>query len=195
MAGYSMWDQMGEGSAPGGGSLWGGGLPWLGASAATGLVGGLVGHGAAKRDAKKRDMLWKGMLGSVDLGASQARQDVAEQSGQAASGLRNSLAERGLTGSTAYDAANNAILAGRGKAMGAINARQAQDRNQLLGMAPGPGPSKAGLWEGLAGVAGNAGVLSQQNLMADRLTRAMLNGQGAQSQLQGGGSVWDWFRG
>lgn len=163
--------------------------------AGLGALGGIMGGKAAKREAKKRDALWKGMLGSVDLGASQARQDVAEQSGQAASGLRNSLAQRGLTGSTAFDAANNSILTGRGNAMAAINAKQAQDRNAILGQAPQGAPSMgAGLFEGLSGAVGKLSTMNQQGMMADRLTRARMNGSDVREQMQGGGSLWDSLR-
>jgi hypothetical protein len=146
--------------------------------AGLGAMGGLMGDKAAKRAKKRQDMLYKQALAGVDLGASQGRQDVTESFGNQRSGMVNNLAEQGLTGSTAQDAALNSSLGAQQKAMSRISADAASQKAGLLGMMP-TGPDVSSTANLLGGLSGTAGKLD------------MLGSQGKQGGGGGGGSPWD----
>lgn len=172
-------------------SLW----PLLGGSAALEGIGGLMGARDAKRDYKHRRGLWQGALAGVDLAGSQGRQDVAETFGAQQAGLANRLNERNLTGSTAYDAALNANLGNRQRAMSRVNNETAARRAEILGQAPTPpGGSGAGLWSGLSGLLGQGATMQHQGDIAGRLAGA-LGGGGGEGMRPGGGGGWGQFLG
>lgn len=179
----------------------------LAAGGAAEGLGGLMARSNQKRANRANMRLRQGALSNVDLAGSTARQDTAEAFGNQQSGLVNRLAERGLTGSTAQDAALNANLGQRQQAMSRINEGVAREKNAVMGQfqteaSPynplmgvgsllGQGANylaadqarqrETSALEKLAGVAG-----------ADRVTKEQLNGGGVRAKLSGGGNWWDW---
>lgn len=163
--------------------------PLMAASMGAGMLGGIAGHKDAKRAYKRQNDLWQGALAGVDLSGSHGRQDVAESFGAQQAGLANRMNERNLTGSTAYDAALNANLGNRQRAMGRVNADTAQQRAAILGDAPTPpGSLMAGMMNGISGMAGQGAVMQHQGDMADKLTKTRLGGGGGNMDL------WSWFQ-
>ena len=169
--------------------------PMYGIAAGAGLegLGGLIASGQAKRAKRAAKQRRTGALGNVYLAGSTARQDVAETFGDQQSGLRNSLGARGLTGSTAFDAALNSNLGNRQRAMSRVNEGVAREKNAILGQFDDQVSGNNWL-TGLGGLVGKAGTtMAMLDGIGDndRVTKAQLNGGEAKAKLTGGGFSWD----
>lgn len=164
-------------------------LALLGGTAAAETGGGLLAGLGQKKKNRRTKQRFQGALANVDLAGSTARQDTAEAFGDQQAGLKSNLAERGLTGSTAFDAALNANLGNRQRAMSRINEGVAREKNALLGQYDEQ-PDASNPLLGLADVLGQGAKLSAvQN--QDAVTKAQLNGTETRARLSGGGSWWD----
>ena len=195
---------------PGWGTLIGAGL---------GAVGGMMGDKAQKRAAKQAKLRYQGALNNVTTGASVARQDAAEQFGNAQSNVLNRNAEAGLTGTTAWDAGLNKVMTGRSRAMSGITQDEAAAKNNIMGQyhetvspnnwATGLSGmfSKMGVLGQMGGGAGGAGggggglpaSSSSGNMNVERggvngqenVANTQLQGGEADARMGGGGSQWD----
>lgn len=160
--------------------------------AGLGAAGGLMGDSAQKRANRGAKMRYQGALNNVTNGASVARQDAAEQFGNAQAGLLNRNAERGLTGTSAWDSALNNVMTGRSRAMSGITQDEAAAKNNIMGQyQESVGPNN---WAtGLSGVFSKLGVLDQLGGVQGQqgVTNAKLGGTEATARLNGGGSMWD----
>lgn len=180
----------------------------LAAGGAAETGGGLLNMARQKRANREAKKLRAGALANVDLAGSTARQDTAESFGNQASGLTNRLAERGLTGSTAQDAAMNANLGERQRAMSRINEGVAREKNAVMGQFQtevSPNNALSGLGGLLGGaaqfVAADNARTDQNNALSrlaglggnDAVTKAQLEGVGTRAKLSGGGNWWDWI--
>lgn len=168
---------------PGWGTLIGGGL---------GAVGGMMGDSAQKRANKNAKMRYQGALNNVTNGASVARQDAAEQFGNAQSNLLARNAEHGLTGTTAWDSALNKVMTGRSRAMSGITQDEAAAKNNIMGQYQET-VSPNNWATGLSGMFSKMGVLDQLGGVTGQqnVANAKLNGAEANARLGGAGSMWD----
>lgn len=180
----------------------------LAAGGAAEAGGGFLNMARQKKANRENKKLRASALSNVDLAGSTARQDTAEAFGNQQAGLTNRLAERGLTGSTAQDAALNANLGERQRAMSRINEGVAREKNAVMGQFQtevSPNNPLSGLGGLLGGAAQFAAAdnarTDQNNALSklagmggnDAVTKAQLEGMGVRAKLSGGGNWWDWM--
>lgn len=101
-----------RGAAPAGGMDFAGMLgaanPYLMAgSIGLGALGGIMGGRAQKKANRANEARYRQILGLLQGQGSAAKQEIAMQEGEARAGLGANLLQRGMTGSSAYDAAMN----------------------------------------------------------------------------------------
>lgn len=155
------------------------------------VIGGLDMMHRQKQANRGAKMRYQGALNNVTNGASVARQDAAEQFGNAQSNLLARNAEHGLTGTTAWDSALNKVMTGRSRAMSGITQDEAAAKNNIMGQyheTAGASP-----WSGLAGMLGKMGNLQQLGGVQGQqaVTNSRLQGGEANARLGGAGSMWD----
>jgi hypothetical protein len=105
--------QVGAGMMAGGGGFDLGGMlgkanPYL-QVASVGLagLGGIMGGKAQKKANRVNEARYRQILNLLQSQGSAAKQEIAMQEGQARAGMKSGLLQRGVTGSSAYDAAMN----------------------------------------------------------------------------------------
>lgn len=154
--------------------------------------GGLMSMGAQNRANRQSKRMFQGALANTANAGALARQDAGEQFGNAQANLVHRNAQRGLTGTTAWDSALNNVMAGRSKAMSAINQDEANAKNQIMGQySETVSPNN---WAtGLAGVLGKMGNLKAMGGVdgQDGVTQGRVNGKEAEARMDGGGNVFD----
>lgn len=165
-------------------------------------AGGLLGESRRKKANKATKARRTAALGNVDLAGSTAKQDVVESFGDAKASIGSQQASRGLTGSTAFDAALNSNLGERQRSMSRINEGVAREKNAILGQFDDQ-VSPNNWLTGLGGLAAKAGTLDAvqggggglDSLFgiggSDTVTKAQLMGKESKARLGGGGSWWD----
>lgn len=168
-------------------------------------AGGLLGESKRKKANKATKARRTAALGNVDLAGSTAKQDVVESFGDAKASIGSQQASRGLTGSTAFDAALNSNLGERQRSMSRINEGVAREKNAILGQFDDQ-VSPNNWLTGLGGLAAKAGTLDAlkeggggglDSLLGiggnEAVTKAQLNGKESKARLGGGGNWMDWI--
>jgi hypothetical protein len=198
-----------------GGGLMAAASPWmLGASVGLGGLAALADLQGGKRRKRAFARQQEAQLNAVDLDTSAERQAVQEQYGDLVSRARNSMAERGLTGSTAMDAMLNTYGQGQQRAMSAISANRERARAAIMGQQGPQGPGAASALGGLAGLAAGAANLGFARQQADRqnemymrmlaggggaigmddqIVRNQLAGAEAADRMNGGSALWNMY--
>jgi len=183
-----------RGAAPAAGFDLGGALgaanPYLmlGSVGLAGL-GGIMGGRAQKKANRANEARYRQILGLLQGQGSAAKQEIAMQEGEARAGLGANLLQRGMTGSSAYDAAMNDLRERGQRQRTAIDESVA---NRMAGVMENRTDTAGG--NPLMGFAQLAGSLGQYggNLDFQRKILAMLqggniNGAGAAARIFGGG--------
>lgn len=185
-----------RGASPAGGGFDLGGMlgaanPYLQvASMGLGALGGIMGGKAQKKANRANEARYRQILGLLQGQGSAAKQEIAMQEGQARAGLGASLLQRGMTGSSAYDAAMNDSREREQRQRTAIDESVAnrtagvmENRTDTAGGNPLQGFAQ------LAGAAGQFGAnLDFQRKLLAMLQAGNMNGAGTAARIFGGGA-------
>lgn len=214
-------------------------MPWIAGAVVGGasLLGGMLGRGAAKEEAKRKEALYKqsvgmygdfyndpnsllnrgersmrGAMGAINTGfgeaqryiggiGSAARRTALTQGARATAGMQQSMASRGLYGTTAYDNASRGISSDISRNLMQIDAQVGQTMASLSTQRAG---ALASAYQSLGAYQGQAYGQRQNslenyiNLLRDRpqaFNSAAYFGNALGNAVSAGASVYGYMKG